>query len=146
RRLQAPHQNPLQNHPSRLHRRAPSDLLPDDLQRLPPRSEKARRPERLKLIPHERHQLVTLPSTVSEPATKPIAERPSVHLAETALSYILRVGVSISILLVVFGSVLTFIHHDSDYFNHARDIDKVTLVAEPFPHTLGETIDRIQHF
>jgi len=62
------------------------------------------------------------------------------------LSHVLRTGVLISIALVVFGSVLTFIHHEPDYFTHARPITQVTLVAEPFPHTIGAMLEHIAHF
>ncbi|MCL2646182.1 MAG: DUF1634 domain-containing protein [Phycisphaerales bacterium] len=80
------------------------------------------------------------------PSPPNIAEKPATFRVENALSYILRVGVTLSIALVLFGTVLTFIHHEPDYFTHARHLEDLSSLSEPFPHTLGEMCERIGHF
>jgi uncharacterized membrane protein len=70
--------------------------------------------------------------------TGPIAEPPLIHRVELTISYILRLGVLVSIALVVLGMCLTFAHHP-DYVTRAVPVREVPKLAASFPKTLAET-------
>jgi uncharacterized membrane protein len=91
---------------------------------------------------------VTLPATESQPAPAPIPEPRVVHNVEVALGYILRLGVAISISLVILGTCVSFYHH-REYLQRTYPLQKspanpaaptVSEVGEGFPHTLAQTL------
>jgi len=81
----------------------------------------------------------------SEPASAPITEPPLIHRVELAISYILRGGVIISIILVTLGSILTFMHHP-DYTSHTQPLKEIPKVAQQFPTTLADTWTSVKEF
>ena len=98
---------------------------------------------------------MTLPAIQSEPAPGPIPEPRVVHNVEIALGYILRLGVAISILLVVIGTCVSFVRHRHDYIftsypleAPANDREAKTasrpLGAEEFPHTIRGLVEALQ--
>ncbi len=69
----------------------------------------------------------------------PIQEPAAVHRMELLVSYLLRGGVIVSIVLVFLGTCLTYVHHP-DYATATRPVHDVPAVAKDFPHTVGETL------
>lgn len=57
---------------------------------------------------------------------------------ELLISYLLRYGVMVSLLLVVCGMVLTFFHHP-DYFSSAEALERLTAQGD-MPHQLSEVM------
>ena len=56
---------------------------------------------------------------------------------ELWISNLLRGGVLLSLMLLAFGSVLTFIHHPN-YSNDARSLYQLTTSTATFPHNLHQ--------
>ncbi len=81
---------------------------------------------------------MTIPPNESVPATHAVEEPPLVHRVELAISYILRIGVLLSISLVVIGTCLTYVHHP-EYATQSRPLNQIPLVAKDFPHTVADT-------
>ena len=67
-----------------------------------------------------------------------------VHRTELAISYILRLGVLLSITLVGIGLVLMFVHHP-DYIKTSLPLKSVPDVARDFPHTLSDVAASMMH-
>jgi uncharacterized membrane protein len=62
-----------------------------------------------------------------------------VRQVELLISALLRVGVSVSLSIVVLGTIFTFVHHRQ--YLHSRDaLPEVTGEAAKFPHTISEVI------
>lgn len=62
-----------------------------------------------------------------------------VRRAELIISAVLRVGVGSSLLVVVAGSLLTFLHHP-EYISSASDLSRLTQPGAAVPHTLREVV------
>ena len=76
----------------------------------------------------------------------PVVVDPKVHRLELLISNLLRLGVAISLTLVVFGMVVSFIHHPT-FFYSPPDLDQLTTPhVIPFPHTLAGVLDGLCHF
>jgi uncharacterized membrane protein len=60
-----------------------------------------------------------------------------VRQVELAISNILRVGVSVSLAVVVLGTIITFVRHP-DYRSSPQQLERLTRPGAKFPHTLGE--------
>ena len=60
-----------------------------------------------------------------------------VEKVETIISYTLRAGVIISILVVVAGTIISFVHH-TDYLTSTDQLKRLTRPGAAFPHTLAE--------
>ena len=59
---------------------------------------------------------------------------------ELAISMLLRVGVAVSLLLIVGGSIVSFIRHP-EYIHSRQDLARLTTPDHAiFPHTIHETI------
>jgi uncharacterized membrane protein len=56
---------------------------------------------------------------------------------EIVISYLLRIGVTTSIVIVLVGLVLMFVHHPS-YIHAGKDLQRLTSPGAAFPHTLDE--------
>jgi uncharacterized membrane protein len=80
----------------------------------------------------------------TEPAEAPVPEPPLIHKVELAISYILRGGVLVSLILVLIGTVLTFAHHPT-YINRSLPLTDIPNVAADFPHTIPDTWDSVTH-
>ncbi len=74
-----------------------------------------------------------------------------VRAVELLISNLLRVGVTLSLGIVLLGTVVTFVHHP-EYHSNSGGSDAyralVTPVAgdAPFPHTLRAVVDGLIHF
>lgn len=60
-----------------------------------------------------------------------------VRRVELVISHTLRAGVIISIVVVVLGAVLSFIHHP-DYLTSTDQLKRLTEPGAAFPHTLAD--------
>jgi uncharacterized membrane protein len=67
------------------------------------------------------------------PAAKPDA----VRAVEILISNLLRIGVVASLLIVVLGVVLTFVHHP-EYLRSHEALGRLLSGNAEFPHTMGE--------
>jgi len=74
--------------------------------------------------------------------TKPAS---TVRHVETAISYILRVGVVLSISLIVLGIAITHVRHP-EFRTETMPLDAVSKVAPDFPHTASDTLFYMEHF
>ena len=63
---------------------------------------------------------------------------------ELAISRLLRVGVLTSLLFVLGGTVVTFVHHPH-YLSNRRDLVHLTKPGAEFPHTVPTVIRGLQH-
>jgi uncharacterized membrane protein len=62
---------------------------------------------------------------------------------ELALSYLLRGGVVTSLVTILVGVVLMFVHHPS-YFKPGDDLKHLTNPGAAFPHTLAEVAEGLR--
>ena len=67
-----------------------------------------------------------------------------VRKVELAISGLLRVGVLTSLLVVLAGTVVTFVHHPH-YLSSRRDLVHLTKPGAEFPHTVPSVIRGLQH-
>ena len=67
----------------------------------------------------------------------PIESPSHVHKVELLISAILRVGVVLSLLIIVCGMVLSLKHHPG-YFDNPSLMKQITTPGRIVPHTLGE--------
>lgn len=65
-----------------------------------------------------------------------------VRRAELIISAVLRVGVVTSLVVIVAGSLLTFLHHP-EYISGASDLDRLTRPGSAMPHSLREVVTGI---
>ncbi len=70
------------------------------------------------------------------------AER--VRKVELAISNLLRIGVGTSLLIVLVGTVVTFVHHPH-YLSSRRDLVRLTKPGAEFPHSVPSVVRGIQH-
>jgi uncharacterized membrane protein len=64
---------------------------------------------------------------------------PRTHQVERVISAVLRGGVGLSLLLVVAGTLLSFVHHPT-YVHSAPDLGQLTRPGAEFPHTLSDVL------
>jgi uncharacterized membrane protein len=67
-----------------------------------------------------------------------------VRRVELLISAILRVGVVTSLSVVVFGTVISFLHHP-DYTSVPAELQRLTSPGAAFPRTLGEVWGGVRH-
>ncbi|WP_437276411.1 DUF1634 domain-containing protein [Sorangium sp. So ce375] len=67
------------------------------------------------------------------------ADTPRGHEVEVLISNLLRIGVATSLVVVVLGTVLSFVHHP-DYLTSPKELERLTSPGAAFPRTLGEVI------
>ncbi len=69
-----------------------------------------------------------------------------VRQTEIAISYLLRTGVVLSVLLVSAGLGLTFAHHNS-YLHFSSNVSyhSVTSTSYSFPHTISQLFSDLSH-
>jgi len=81
---------------------------------------------------------------MAEPQTSTPTQHhdPRVARVESLISTILRTGVIASLSIVVFGTVLSFVHH-TEYVSSPQAMERLTRPGAAFPRTLGEVIDGI---
>lgn len=59
------------------------------------------------------------------------------YLVERIISYVLRGGVGLSLVLVVGGTLLSFVHHPA-YMQSAAELKRLTWPGAAFPHTFHD--------
>lgn len=76
--------------------------------------------------------------------TGPVAGE-SVRRIELLISNLLRFGVVTSFLLIVGGTILSFVHHPA-YLTSAQALQHLTKPGAAFPHTVAEVIAGLQQW
>jgi uncharacterized membrane protein len=74
-------------------------------------------------------------------STKPNSEK-RLRRAELLISYVLRIGVTTSLLLIVSGSVISFVHHN-EYISSPAALSHLTQPGAAFFHTIPDIIEGI---
>jgi len=64
---------------------------------------------------------------------------------DTLISYVLRGGVTISIIVVLLGLTITFVHHP-DYFRSRPALGALTNPGTSYPSTIGAVIDGVREW
>jgi uncharacterized membrane protein len=67
-----------------------------------------------------------------------------VRRVELAISSVLRIGVLTSLLVVLAGTVVTFVHHPH-YLSSRHDLVPLTKPGAEFPHTVPSVIRGLEH-
>ncbi|MDQ1517080.1 MAG: hypothetical protein QOE80_2910 [Actinomycetota bacterium] len=67
-----------------------------------------------------------------------------VRRVELAISSLLRIGVLTSLLVVLAGTVVTFVHHPH-YLSSRHDLVPLTKPGAEFPHTVPSVIRGLEH-
>lgn len=67
----------------------------------------------------------------------PAASDARVGQVEIAISHLLRIGVTTSMVIILAGLVLMFVHHPS-YLRAGSDLQRLTSPGAAFPHTLHD--------
>ena len=62
---------------------------------------------------------------------------------DVALARLLRIGVSTSIVVVVIGMIITFVHHP-DYVSSMPALGTLTTVDQHFPSSIGDVIEGLR--
>jgi uncharacterized membrane protein len=67
-----------------------------------------------------------------------------VRKVELAISALLRIGVLTSLVVVLVGTVVTFVHHPH-YLTSHHDLGPLTKPGAVFPHSMGALIQGLEH-
>jgi uncharacterized membrane protein len=76
----------------------------------------------------------------SNPMGKPQVD----HAVELIISTILRAGVIISLIVVVGGLVLSFLHHHA-YLHSRPSLQRLTTPGRAFPRTIKQVLTGVRH-
>jgi uncharacterized membrane protein len=79
------------------------------------------------------------------PNSKPVPSADLVRKVELFISALLRIGVISSLVVVVAGLILSFVHHP-DYRHSTAELKQVTSVDRPTFQTLTELVSGIKQF
>lgn len=74
--------------------------------------------------------------------TRPPPDFEKVRRVELLISTILRIGVSVSLLVIVLGTLITFLHHPS-YVHSQTALERLTGLDHQRPHTLSAVLDGV---
>ena len=77
-------------------------------------------------------------------AQSPPHRQPATRI-ELVISVLLRAGVILSLLVIVFGLTLSFTHHP-DYIHSHDLLPQLTSSTRAFPHTLNDTTQALREF
>ncbi|HVX85963.1 MAG TPA: DUF1634 domain-containing protein [Phycisphaerae bacterium] len=69
----------------------------------------------------------------------------TVHQVELVISVLLRVGVVVSLLVVVAGTVLSFVHHPG-YLSNGKDLGALTKPGAAAPHSIAEVASGVRQW
>jgi uncharacterized membrane protein len=72
------------------------------------------------------------------------ADEDKVRKVELAISALLRIGVLTSLLVVLGGTVVTFVHHPH-YLSSHHDLGRLTKPGAEFPHSLRSLVRGLEH-
>jgi uncharacterized membrane protein len=83
---------------------------------------------------------------VNEPEVQPREVEPisASRKVELLISDVLRVGVAVSLSLVVIGTVVSFLHHP-DYVTSQEQLKRLTSPGAAFPRTPAQVIGGLKH-
>lgn len=85
-----------------------------------------------------------MPETTLPPSSPPPEPAdPRARRVELVLSHLLRGGVIISLLVIITGTVLSFVHHPG-YLQAQGDLPRLTQPGAVFPHTLTDVGHALQ--
>ena len=85
----------------------------------------------------ERGAWVTASQGPLSPAGDETEER--VRRVELLISNLLRIGVSVSLVFMIVGTIVSFIRH-LEYLSSAAELQRLTQPGAAFPHTLPEVV------
>jgi len=85
-------------------------------------------------------QTETQPAAIAAPMS---AHDERARGVELLISNLLRIGVGASLLIVVFGTVVSFIHHP-DYLTQPPALQRLTTPGAAFPHTLRDVVKGVR--
>lgn len=81
---------------------------------------------------------------LTEPGLTPEVLQKRVRDTEILISYVLRIGVLLSLVIVVAGLILSFTHHPT-YFHSSKELVRLTTVdSGEFPDTIGGVWDGLK--
>ncbi|HVS69942.1 MAG TPA: DUF1634 domain-containing protein [Phycisphaerae bacterium] len=69
----------------------------------------------------------------------------TVHQVELVISVLLRVGVVVSLLVVVAGTVVSFMHHPG-YLSNGKDLGALTKPGGAVPDSIADVISGVRNF
>jgi uncharacterized membrane protein len=72
------------------------------------------------------------------------ADEDKVRKVELTISALLRIGVVTSLLVVLVGTTVTFVHHPH-YLSSRQDLGPLTKPGAEFPHSIPTLIRGLQH-
>ena len=75
----------------------------------------------------------------------PAAADARVGQVEIAISHLLRIGVTTSMVIILAGLVLMFVHHPS-YVHAGSDLQRLTSPGAAFPHTLRDVVQGLRTY
>ncbi len=73
-----------------------------------------------------------------------LAPHPATHTIEGVISTLLRTGVTVSILIIIVGTLVTFFHHP-EYLHNRAEFEKLKRPIA-VPKTLAEVTQRVAEF
>jgi len=76
---------------------------------------------------------------------RPTASDGRVGQVEIAISHLLRIGVTTSMVIILAGLVLMFVHHPS-YIHAGPDLERLTSPGAAFPHTLHDVVEGVRTY
>lgn len=79
----------------------------------------------------------------SDQSRTPAVAETKAGWVEIIISDLLRIGVTTSMVIIVAGLVLMFVHHPS-YAHAGSDLKRLTSPGAAFPHTLHEVADGLR--
>jgi uncharacterized membrane protein len=86
---------------------------------------------------------------MSDPASGtdilPLNEDPRARRVEIIISNLLRIGVAISMVLIIVGTIVTFVQHPKYFFALTEQVSLVSEQAK-FPHSLRELAGGLRSF
>ena len=78
-------------------------------------------------------------------ATPPPPRDARARAVEIIISDLLKIGVVTSLTIVVFGTIISFVHHH-DYLSQQPPLQRLTMPGAAFPHTIHDVIQGIKDF
>ena len=81
---------------------------------------------------------------MNQPAGK-TSDMDKVRQVELLISNLLRFGVVVSLVIVTFGMIVTYIRHQ-DYFSSSSDLSQLTNQTAQFPHTIKSVWEGLLQF
>ena len=82
---------------------------------------------------------------LNAPQPAPAANVDKVRQVELLISAILRIGVVVSLFVILAGLVVSFSHHP-DFVRSGTDLARLTRPGARFPHTVSEVLAGLRHF